>query len=42
MKLPSWLRWVCGGLVGLFVIGLISFVVVYWAWFRNGALRHGV
>ncbi len=35
MKLPSWLRWVCGGLVGLFVIGLISFVVVYWAWFAT-------
>ncbi len=31
--LPSWLRWVCGGLIGLIVIGLISLVVVYWEWF---------
>ena len=29
MKLPSWLRWVCAGLV---VIGLILLVVVYWEW----------
>ena len=34
-KLPSWLRWVCGGIVGLIVIGLISLVVVYWEWFAT-------
>ncbi len=32
-KLPSCLRWVCGGLI---VIGVISIVVVYWEWFSDG------
>ena len=32
-KLPSWLLWVCGGLI---VIGLIALAVAYWEWFSGG------
>ena len=32
-KLPSWLRWICGGLV---VIGLALIVVFYWEWLSCG------
>ena len=34
-KLPSWLRWVCGGLIVFVGLILLVLVVTYWEWFAT-------